>query len=190
MRTWFMGKPCASAFPKSSPSGNPASACVVADWRIRRMKTRWGTCNAAARRIWLKSELAKKPLLCLQYVVVHEMVQRIARGPNPGRVEGWRADRRVGGYSVAFAPGRRPAPVVTFPAPAHRTGRADLPHPALSRDHAFAHGRCRVVSARRVRPHSSHSHRWENRTYLPDFTLCFRQNHCRSRRAAYASTAA
>ncbi len=95
-----------------------------------------------------------------------------------------------GGYSVAFAPGRRPAPVVTFPAPAHRTGRADLPHPALSRDHAFAHGRCRVVSARRVRPHSSHSRRLENRTYFPDFTLCFRQNHCRSRRAAYASTAA
>ena len=45
----------------------------VADWRIRRMKTRWGSCNAGARRIWLNSELAKKPLPCLEYVVVHEM---------------------------------------------------------------------------------------------------------------------
>ena len=45
----------------------------VADWRIRRMKTRWGSCNAAACRIWLNSELAKKPLPCLEYVVVHEM---------------------------------------------------------------------------------------------------------------------
>ena len=45
----------------------------VADWRIRRMKTRWGSCNAGARRIWLNSELAKKPLPCVEYVVVHEM---------------------------------------------------------------------------------------------------------------------
>ncbi len=49
----------------------------VADWRIRRMKTRWGTCNPAARRIWLNSELAKKPLPCLEYVVVHEMAHLI-----------------------------------------------------------------------------------------------------------------
>lgn len=37
------------------------------------MKTRWGACNPQAGRIWLNSELAKKPLSCLEYVVVHEM---------------------------------------------------------------------------------------------------------------------
>ncbi len=36
-----------------------------------------------------------------------------------------------GGFSAAFAVGLSPAPVATFPLPAHRTGRADLPHPAL-----------------------------------------------------------
>ena len=41
------------------------------------MKTRWGTCNAAARRIWLNSELAKKPLSCIEYVVVHEMAHLV-----------------------------------------------------------------------------------------------------------------
>ena len=51
----------------------------------------------------------------------------------------------------AFAAVLSSFPVGPFPPPAHRTGRADLPHPALSRDHAFAHGRCRVVNARRVR---------------------------------------
>ena len=49
----------------------------VADWRIRRMKTRWGSCNPRARRIWLNSELAKKPLTCLEYVVVHEMAHLV-----------------------------------------------------------------------------------------------------------------
>jgi predicted metal-dependent hydrolase len=46
----------------------------VADVRIKKMKTRWGSCNAAARRIWLNLELAKKPPSCLEYILVHEMV--------------------------------------------------------------------------------------------------------------------
>ncbi len=46
----------------------------VADWGIKKMKTRWGTCNITARRIWLNLELAKKPSSCLEYIIVHEMV--------------------------------------------------------------------------------------------------------------------
>ena len=53
-----------------------------------------------------------------------------------------------GGGSVAFASGLSPAPIVTFPVPAHRTGQAVLPHPALGRDHAFAHGKLAVRGAR------------------------------------------
>jgi predicted metal-dependent hydrolase len=45
----------------------------VAEWRIKRMKTHWGTCTRLQRRIWINLELAKKPLACLEYVVVHEM---------------------------------------------------------------------------------------------------------------------
>lgn len=51
----------------------------VADWGIKRMKTRWGTCNAQAGRIWLNLELAKKPPACLEYLVVHELVHLIVR---------------------------------------------------------------------------------------------------------------
>src|SRR5438094_4073453 len=42
-------------------------------WGIKRMKTRWGTCNQKAGRIWLNLELAKKPIACIEYVVVHEL---------------------------------------------------------------------------------------------------------------------
>ena len=49
---------------------------------IKRMKTRWGTCNSAAGRIWLNLELAKKPLSCLEYILVHEMVHLIERQHN------------------------------------------------------------------------------------------------------------
>jgi len=30
------------------------------EWRVKRMKTKWGSCNAKAKRIWLNLELAKK----------------------------------------------------------------------------------------------------------------------------------
>lgn len=54
----------------------------VAEWRVKRMKTRWGSCNIGARRIWLNLELAKKPPECLQYIVVHEMVHLLERYHN------------------------------------------------------------------------------------------------------------
>ena len=41
---------------------------------VRRMKTRWGSCNYKARTIRLNTELAKKPPECLEYIVVHELV--------------------------------------------------------------------------------------------------------------------
>ncbi len=46
----------------------------VAKFGIKKMKTRWGTCNPKARRIWLNLELAKKPIECLEFIIVHEMV--------------------------------------------------------------------------------------------------------------------
>jgi predicted metal-dependent hydrolase len=57
----------------------PVLGVQAADWGIKRMKTRWGTCNAQAKRIWLNLELAKKPPECLEYLVVHELVHLIVR---------------------------------------------------------------------------------------------------------------
>ena len=51
----------------------------VAECRIKRMKTRWGSCNIAARRIWLNLELIRKPHACLEYMLVHEMVHLLER---------------------------------------------------------------------------------------------------------------
>jgi len=43
-------------------------------WGIKRMKTKWGSCNHDAGRVWINSELAKKPLGCIEYIVVHELL--------------------------------------------------------------------------------------------------------------------
>ena len=52
------------------------------DWGVKKMKTRWGTCNTRAQRIWLNLELIKYSPHCLEYVVVHELVHLLE--PNHG----------------------------------------------------------------------------------------------------------
>lgn len=54
----------------------------VSEFGIKKMKTRWGTCNVEAKRIWLNLELAKKPLHYIEYIVVHEMVHLLERHHN------------------------------------------------------------------------------------------------------------
>lgn len=51
----------------------------INDWGVKKMKTRWGTCNIQAKRIWLNLELMKYPPMCLEYVVVHELVHLLER---------------------------------------------------------------------------------------------------------------
>lgn len=51
----------------------------VPKWTIRRMKTKWGSCNRESRHIWFNVELAKKHPDCLEYIVVHEMLHYFER---------------------------------------------------------------------------------------------------------------
>ena len=46
------------------------------------MKTKWGSCNIGARRIWINLELAKKSPECLEYILVHELVHLYERCHN------------------------------------------------------------------------------------------------------------
>lgn len=56
---------------------------VMADEiRIKKMQTKWGTCNAEAKRIWINLELAKKPVQCIEYILVHELVHLLERNHN------------------------------------------------------------------------------------------------------------
>jgi predicted metal-dependent hydrolase len=52
----------------------PAIGVKVTKCFYRKMKSRWGSCNHTRHTIRLNTELAKKPLACLEYVIVHEML--------------------------------------------------------------------------------------------------------------------
>lgn len=60
----------------------PVIGVQISSFGVKKMRTKWGSCNISARRIWLNVELAKKPQHCLEYIVVHEMVHLLEKHHN------------------------------------------------------------------------------------------------------------
>jgi hypothetical protein len=58
----------------------PKMSVAVTRWTIRRMKTKWGSCNSESGHIWFNVELAKKHPDSLEYIAVHEMTHLLERG--------------------------------------------------------------------------------------------------------------
>ncbi|ERJ60448.1 M48 family metallopeptidase [Sphingobacterium paucimobilis] len=52
------------------------------EFKIRVMKTKWGSCATDLKRIWFNIELAKKPIDCIEYIIVHELVHLLERNHN------------------------------------------------------------------------------------------------------------
>lgn len=51
-------------------------------WQTKNMTTRWGTCNVKTKKIWLNLQLAKKPIDCLEYVILHELAHLAVKNHN------------------------------------------------------------------------------------------------------------
>jgi predicted metal-dependent hydrolase len=81
MNAWYRAQ-LKQRIPDLVEKWQPVIGVNLKEWRIKKMKTRWGSCNINARRIWLNLELARKPPDCLEYVVVHEMVHLLERQHN------------------------------------------------------------------------------------------------------------
>ena len=46
----------------------------VNKWEVKQMKTLWGSCNHRTHNVIFNLELIKKPLHCIEYIVVHELL--------------------------------------------------------------------------------------------------------------------
>lgn len=55
------------------PKWQKITGLYCASWQTKYMTTRWGTCNTEAKKLWFNLQLAKKPLECLEYVILHEL---------------------------------------------------------------------------------------------------------------------
>lgn len=59
-------------------TGKRASA-----WKVRKMSSRWGSCNVIKASVSLNLRLAQKPLYCLEYVAIHELTHLLEKGHGP-----------------------------------------------------------------------------------------------------------
>lgn len=73
MKEWYR-KQLKSQIPPLLEKWEKTIGVKSEDWGVKQMKTKWGACNTDAARIWLNLELAKKPPICLEYILVHELV--------------------------------------------------------------------------------------------------------------------
>lgn len=99
MEQWHRGA-LRQAIPELIEKWQPIIGRQVTKWTIRRMKTKWGSCNRESAHVWFNLELAKKNPNCLEYIVVHEMTHLLERNHNDrfselmdGLLPDWRARR-------------------------------------------------------------------------------------------------
>ena len=104
MREWYR-RELKRRIPVLINKWEPVMNVTVKEWNVKKMKTRWGTCNTKAGRIWISLHLAKKHPEFLEYIVVHEMTHLLERKHTKRFyrlmdtfLRGWRqTDKKLGG---------------------------------------------------------------------------------------------
>lgn len=99
LESWYRNQ-IKAVLPQLIEKWEPVIGLKVNGWTVRRMKTKWGSCNPESGNLWFNIELAKKHPGCLEYIVVHEMTHFHERTHNDrfvelmdGHLPNWRATR-------------------------------------------------------------------------------------------------
>ena len=72
----------AQEIARRMPTWETATGLRASGFQIKRMSTRWGTCNIKTRKIWFSLHLAEKSPECLDYIILHELLHLRERGHN------------------------------------------------------------------------------------------------------------
>ena len=81
MREWYRGI-LDGIVPGMLYELETATGLHCSGYRTRYMRTKWGTCNCSTKLIWFSVRLAEKPVECIEYVVLHELIHTAV--PNHG----------------------------------------------------------------------------------------------------------
>jgi len=52
------------------------------NWQIKKMRTKWGSCNIEKKSVLINLHLARVPIECIEYIIVHELVHLLQRYHN------------------------------------------------------------------------------------------------------------
>ena len=67
---------------RTLPEWEASTGLKCDSWQTKYMTSKWGTCNISERKIWLNLQLAKKPIECLEYIILHELVHLRVKNHN------------------------------------------------------------------------------------------------------------
>ena len=81
LNNWYRDE-LKKVIPELLDKWQPIVGKKAKSWGVKKMKTKWGSCNIEQRRVWLNLELAKKPPECLEYILVHELIHLCERRHN------------------------------------------------------------------------------------------------------------
>lgn len=86
---------------KRLPKWEAQTSLKCDSWQTKYMVTKWGACNTEKKRLWFNLQLAQKPLICLDYIILHELTHLITRKHDAGFIAhmdrympNWREVRR------------------------------------------------------------------------------------------------
>ncbi len=81
LKEWYR-KQLKSQIESIIPKWEKTIGVKCESWGVRQMRTKWGSCNTDKKSILLNLELVKKPKVCLEYILVHELVHLHERNHN------------------------------------------------------------------------------------------------------------
>jgi len=67
---------------RTLPKWEAVTGLKCDSWHTKYMTSKWGTCNITKRKIWFNVELAKRPIECLEYIILHELAHLRVRNHN------------------------------------------------------------------------------------------------------------
>ncbi len=78
----FLAQEMRTVLPKLTATIETRAQKQASRYRVRRMKSRWGSCNIKTGAITLNLELAEHDKEALKYVIAHELTHLYVRGHN------------------------------------------------------------------------------------------------------------
>ena len=81
VREWYREK-LKAEITHLLPKWENATGIKCSSWQTKYMRTKWGSCNIPKRKIWINLQLAKKPIECLEYIILHELIHMHVKNHN------------------------------------------------------------------------------------------------------------
>ena len=78
----FLAQEMRAVLPELTTAMETKAQKHASQYRVRRMKSRWGSCNTSTSAITLNLELAEHDKEALKYVIAHELTHLYVRGHN------------------------------------------------------------------------------------------------------------